>query len=193
MSGDDYLRRFAFAPKVIGWWVWKNGWWGDDTGWPIWIVESISHHPIEMFHNAQGGCSPCLWSGWLTGQEVTFGIPWLIGEVNRRSGDRIAIDPETLEGKDDLGASVAVKVFDGRVTSKSGQVNWLGFKSSSGKYQLALINHAEATEVTAESELGTPVSATVFDAEGRRKAFKTPGADGRLKIAAKSMVVLAWR
>jgi len=190
-TGDELFRRFSGLPKGMGWWQYK-------TGAAFWMLPAIEQQPIEMYR--ERGRDRSFWVFWDSAQKVAFGIPWLVDEVNRRSGDRIKIDVESLTGKDDRRAAVAVRAFDGRVTSVSGQVNWLGLQSTSpaseGEYQLALINHAEATLVTVESAFKSePKSIRIYDENGR--SAKTPeflAADGRVKfrIPEKSMAMVVW-
>jgi len=121
--------------------------------------------------------------------------------VNRRSGDRIKIDLESLTGKDDLGTAVSVGTFEGRISSLSGQVNWLPLKAADptgpANSQLALINHAEATVVTMESgSTPGPASIRMFNEKG--VPVQGPdylAVDGKVRflIPEQHMVIIAYQ
>ncbi len=162
-TGDDFCRRFSGLAKTIGWWQ-------DKCGGAFWLAAAVRQQPIDMYRTEGGGRQ--FWALWDSAQKVAFSVPWLVDEVNRRSGDTIKLGVESLKGTDDRGVEVAARVFKGKVESTSGQVNWLGMESTSpghaGEYQLVLINHAEATDVSVTLPSGcAPDSVRAFDAKGR--------------------------
>jgi hypothetical protein len=99
-TGDDLFRRFSGLAKGMGWWQYK-------TGSAFWLIDAIVQQPIEMYR--ERGRDRSFWVFWDSAQKVAFGIPWLVDEVNRRSGDRIKIDVEGLTGKDDRNVAVAIQ------------------------------------------------------------------------------------
>jgi hypothetical protein len=192
-TGEDIFHRFSDMSKIIGWWQ------DPKTGGPFWLSQAITQQPIEMYREGGGGRSS--WALWDGAQKVTFAVPWLVDEVNRRSGDQIKIDTESLSGKDDRGKDVDVKLFNGDIESKSGQVNWLGLRTvgikSGGEYQLVLINHAETTDVIVKSSFKTvPVAVRLFDADGH--STKSPEHLGQvpaeimLQLPEKHMAIIVW-
>lgn len=188
-TGDDIFRRFAHIAKCIGWWV-------DDTGGAFWLGEAITQQPIEHLR-AKGGARQ-YWALWDSAQKVAFSVPWLVDEVNRRSADTVRISPESLKGADDRNVDVAVRVFDGRVTSVSGQVNWLWLECSgegASRWEMALMNHAESTVVTVHPQRAMrPVAIRMFDAHGTRVQAKLPSSNGSLtlKIPEQHMAIVEW-
>lgn len=186
-TGRDTFRRFSGLAKAIGWWQ------DPKTGCPFWLQQAIFHQPIEMYH--EGGGDRSFWALWDGAQKVSFVIPWLIDEVNYRSGGSIKLSTETLTGTDDLGANVAVKIFEGKVSSTSGQVNWIGLRPKQGGYQLVLINHAEATDVSIQPPFKTPpASARLLSPAGRKTDIRTEGdaQQVRVHLPERSIAVVVW-
>ena len=150
-----------------------------------------------MYRTEGGGRQ--FWALWDSAQKVTFVVPWLIDEINRRSGDRIKINLESLTGTDDRGVEVAAKLFNGKVESKSGQVNWQGLRSKAPgherEYQLVLVNHAEATDVTIMTPFGSaPASARIFDPAGksREAEFSATAKRVSVRIPKQQMMIIVW-
>jgi hypothetical protein len=191
-TGDDLFRRFSGLAKGMGWWQYK-------TGSAFWLIPAIWQQPIEMLR--ERGRDRSFWAFWDSAQKIAFALPWLVDEVNRRSGDRIKIDLEGLTGKDDRGAAVAVGLFAGRITSVSGQVNWLPLKAadpaSPANSQLALINHAEATVVIVESGATPgPASIRMFNEKGDPvQGPEYLAVDGKVQflIPEQHMVIIAYQ
>ena len=111
-------------------------------------------------------------------------------------GDCVGDD---LTGTDDRGVEVAAKVFNGKVESKSGQVNWQGLRSKAPgherEYQLVLVNHAEATDVTITAPFGfAPASARIFDPAGRSRAaeFSATAKRVSVRIPKQQMMIIVW-
>ena len=188
-TGDDIFRRFSGLAKTIGWWQ-------DSCGGSFWIVAGMTQQPIEMFREKGGRRQ--FWAIWDSAQKVAYVVPWLVAEIARMSSGRIRLSPESLEGTDDRDGAVAARIFEGTVASTSGQVNWLGLRSTAPgphpEYQLVLLNHAEATEVTVTSPFGKPPTARIFGSTGRTQdvAFTVAGERISLRMPRRRMVILAW-
>ncbi len=187
MSGDDFFRPFASIAKTIGWWQ-------DRNGGAFWLSAAVTQQPIEMLREEGGDRQ--FWALWDSAQKVAFSVPWLVDEVNRRTGDRMKLSTASLRGTDDRGKDVFVSVFDGQVQSESGQVNWVGLRCpSGGEYQLVLMNHAEATRCTIRTPFDA-MSTTVraFDAHGvpRQAAFTARAGQVSLTLPERCTAVVAW-
>jgi hypothetical protein len=189
-TGDDTIRRFSCLAKTIGWWQ-------DSCGAAVWIQDATYQQPIESMRTKGGRRQ--FWAIWDSAQKVAFVVPWLVEEVNRRTGGRMRLSSESLAGTDDLGDPIAARVFRGRVKAKSGQVNWLGLKPTSpgreSEYRLALLNHAGATEVTVKSEFASlPTSCRLYDPEGRVREGRFAVKDGEVvvRIPKRSLMILVW-
>jgi len=189
-SGDDVLRRFSSLAKTIGWWQ-------DKSGGAFWLSAAVTQQPISMYREQGGGRQ--FWALWDSAQKVAFAVPWLIDEVNRRTGYRMKIDPVRLVGVDDRGLRVAARAFDGLVCSDSGQINWVGLESTGGSgradYQLVLMNHAEATDCSVGTRFGaSPVAARSFDAQGNpaKTQFTAHSDKVIVHVPAGHTVVLLW-
>lgn len=187
-SGDDFFRPFASIAKTIGWWQ-------DESGGAFWLSAAISQQPIEHLRESGGGRQ--FWALWDSAQKVTFSVPWLVDEVNRRTGDRMKLSTASLRGADDRGAKVSVRVFDGQVESASGQVNWLGLQTQARgqEYQLVLMNHAEPTACTVRAPFeGGPISARMFDASGAptEVTFSFEGGAATIDLPERATAVLVW-
>lgn len=189
-GGDEFSRRFSGLAKTIGWWM-------DSTGTSFWIGEAVGQNPIEMWRR-QGG-QRSYWVQWDCAQKAVFALQWLIDDVNRRSGNRMKISPMTLKGTDDQGTQVAVRLFNGTVDSTNGQVNWLWLKTDrrDGRtgWQLVLINHFEATDVTVRVPLReAPTSIRMLNEKGQGVRSALPKGDNefRLNMPEQAMAIINW-
>jgi len=191
ISGDDFFRPFASLAKTIGWWQ------DDSSGGAFWMSAAVTQQPIEMLREANGDRQ--FWALWDSAQKVAFTVPWLVDEVNRRTGDRVKLDATALIGTDDRGTEVRAAVFDGEVESDSGQVNWLALKPSQADgetgLQLVLINHAEATECRVRvASHAAPAAARAFDSNGEptQARFAARAGEAVVALPERHTVILVW-
>jgi hypothetical protein len=149
LTGDEFFHRFGGAAKTIGWWTVRKTAQGifpaeasqSDLGGSFWPLEATEFVPIEEPLTTQ------YWADWITAQQCTLCLRWLVNEVNQKSGGRIAVDAETLMGTV-LGGPGRVKFRPNEFTmnAQHRELNWLGYQTENSRV-LALINHSGSTTV----------------------------------------------
>ncbi len=149
ITGDDFFRQIAGTAKTIGWWTvrnTKNGIWPSeasktDLGGSFWPLEATEFVPLE---------EPFLvtiWVDWVSSQQATICLTWLIHEANLRCGGKIQVDPTTLRGNI-LGepGRVVLQPHQPGIRGGHQQIDWLGYRTARLS-AVVLMNFAEATEV----------------------------------------------
>ena len=168
----EMFRAFTTIAKSVAWWVDEEG-----SGYfPSEASGFTAIHKTEL--------SRSYWVDWCGAQEGSRTIMWMLAEVNKRCGGRIAIDPETLRGTVDGKAahpwqpdgSVTVRVPGEGTTPQANQLNWMGYRAGDTFY-LAVLNDQPEGVSGVTVELGKELG------EGRE----------RLDLAAGEMRVLSWR
>lgn len=138
------------------------------------------------------------WAWWDSAQKVAYGIPWMVDLVKEMSGGKVALSVENLRGTNDQGTPVVMSLFKGKISSTSGQVNWMGLRTLDGVggEQLLLINHAERTSVKITLPVATTqVTAGVIDNQGKKEAIEVETKEGNLilQLPERSLAVVDWR
>lgn len=108
------------------------------------------------------------WVDWISAQQYTICLRWLIQEVNLRSEGKIAVDLGTLTGTV-LGkrGQVALKPDEVRLTAQHGQINWMGYRTEDARV-LAVLNHDAATlaSINFSSALSTKPNVLIGSGHG---------------------------
>ncbi len=148
LGGGDLFRDFSGAAKTIGWWTVREtpqGRWpadstAEDVGGSFWPLEATKFVPLD------GPLTPTYWVDWISSQQFTLCLRWLINEVNIRTGGKVEVDQHTLRGVI-MGkpGRVSLRPEDVSVEAKHQQVNWLGYATEDSKV-LAIVNHDAAVE-----------------------------------------------
>ena len=169
LTGDELFRRFAGAAKTIGWWtVRKNGRdvWPrkaaiTDVGGAFWPLEGTEFVPLEEPFDVT------FWVDWISAQQCTICLRWLVQEVNLRSAGKISVDPETLAGTI-LGkpGKVTLKPDEFRLMARHEQLNWMGYRTDDARV-FAILNHDAATPVTLVPPPLGSAGPTVYISAGR--------------------------
>ncbi len=197
LTGDDLFRRFAGAAKTIGWWivrdnggsVWprKAAW--TDIGGAFWPLEGTEFVPLEEPFDVT------FWVDWISAQQCTICLRWLILEINSRSGGKVAVSADTLAGTIlDKRGKVALWPDEIKVTPRSDQVNWLGYQTEESRI-LAILNHDEATSATVSfPALGSTARTLLISAkQGEWRQEATSGASElKIPLPANGCVLMVW-
>ena len=197
LTGDEFFREFAGAAKTIGWWIVREK--GDsvwparaartDVGGAFWPLEGQRFVPLEEPFDVT------FWVDWITAQQCTICIRWLVQEVNLRSAGKIAIDPETLTGHV-LGSpgKLAFRPDEVAVKAQHGQVNWMGYRTD-GTRVLAILNHDAATTARVDfpALLSVP-SKVLSSSDGKQWREEAKGAGNPLEIVlpTRGTVLVVW-
>jgi len=197
LTGDDFFRKFAGAAKTIGWWIVRESGQGvwpvraekTDIGGAFWPLEGTEFVPVEE------PLDLTFWVDWITSQQCTICLRWLVQEVNLRSGGKIAVDPEFLSGSI-LGrpGKLAFRPDEYRLKAHHMQINWLGYQSD-GARVLAILNHAAATQVTVDCpqvRSVAPKALTTSDGKQWREGAKAAGGSLEIALPAEGCVLLIW-
>jgi hypothetical protein len=152
LTGDELFRRFSGAAKTIGWWivrtdgkdVWPQKTLTTDIGGAFWPLEGTEFVPlVEPF-------DVTFWVDWISVQQCTVCLRWLIQEVNLRSEGRVQVDPDTLGGTIlAKPGRVAFRPDEIKLTAGHGQINWVGYQTGDTRV-LAVLNHDEGTQAKVE-------------------------------------------
>lgn len=190
-GADELYRRFANIIKCCGWWQ------DEPMSGSFWFVEAFHPTPIEMFQSGKG-VDRQWWSWWGSGQKVAYGFPWLVDKIKEMSGGQLALNTNTLSGTDDQGTAVVMKMFQGKVTSESSQVNWIGLQpeNNTEQNQLVLMNHAENTTAAITlSNAAASVNARQLDLQSKTQHFKLTAQNEQwhIQLPEHSLVVIKWQ
>ncbi len=197
LTGDDLFRKFAGAAKTIGWWIVRESGQGiwparaakTDLGGAFWPLEGGEFVPIEE------PLDVTFWVDWITAQQCTICLRWLVQEVNLKSGGKIAVDPEFLTGSV-LGrpGKLAFRPDSIRVKAQHSQINWLGYQND-GARVLAILNHDAVTRVTVDCpdfRFVAPKALTTSDGKQWREETMAAGASLEIALPAEGCVLLVW-
>ncbi len=197
LTGDDLFRRFAGAAKTIGWWivrdnggtVWprKAAW--TDIGGAFWPLEGTEFVPLEEPFDVT------LWVDWISAQQCTICLRWLIQEINMRSAGKVAVNADTLAGAIlEKSGKVALWPDEIKVTPQSGQINWLGYQTEDSRV-LAILNHDAATSAAITlPALRSPAPRLLISTRQGEWREETASAVSELEIPlpAGSCVLVVW-
>jgi hypothetical protein len=197
LTRDEIFSAFAGAAKTIGWWivresggrVWPARAAKTDVGGAFWPLEGTEFVPIEE------PLDVTFWVDWISSQQCTICLRWLVNELNHRSGSKIAVDPEILTGSI-LGepGRVALRPEEVRVKAQHEQLNWLGYQTERTRV-LAILNHDVATRVSVDFPELRSVPPTVLtspDGNEWRETTKEAGASLELDLPQRGCVLLVW-
>jgi len=198
LTGDEFFRRFAGAARTIGWWivretngsVWPAKATRTDVGGAFWPLEGTEFVPIEE------PLDVTFWVDWITAQQCTLCLRWLVQEVNLRAGGKIAVDPELLTGSV-LGkpGRLALRPDDVRVTAQHAQINWLGYRND-GARVLAILNHDASTRVRLDCRAAShPLAPQVLTSSDGKRWHEGAGSVGsaqELDLPAGACVLVVW-
>jgi hypothetical protein len=135
------------------------------------------------------------WVDWISAQQCTICLRWLIQEVNLRSAGKIVVDPETLKGTV-LGSPGKLAFRPDEVTIKAqhGQINWLGYQCG-GTRVLAILNHDTSTTARVDfPALRSVASKVLSTSDGKLWSQEAKGAGKPLEIVlpARGTVLVVW-
>jgi hypothetical protein len=197
LTGDEFFREFAGAAKTIGWWIVRetgNGVWParaakTDVGGAFWPLEGTEFVPLEEPFDVT------FWVDWITAQQCTICLRWLVQEVNLRSEGKIAIDPETLRGAV-LGSpgKVVLRPDEVRIEAQHGQVNWLGYQTGRIRV-LAILNHDAATSARVDFPAPFSVASRVLsssDGKQWREEAERAGNPLEVVLPTRGTVLVIW-
>ena len=196
-TGDDFFREFAGAAKTIGWWIVREQ---DDKVWPARAAKTDvggAFWPLEgtEFVHLEEPFDVTFWVDWITAQQCTMCLRWLVEEVNLRSAGKIAVDPEMLTGAI-LGSpgKLAFRPDEVTVKAQHGQINWLGYRTK-GTRVLAILNHDAATTARVDfPALASLAPKVLSSADGKQWQEEAKGAGNPLEIVlpARGTALVIW-
>ncbi len=198
LTGDDFFRRMSGAAKTISWWTVKEtpqGIWPavatkSEVGGAIWPGEAVQFVPIEE------PFSVAFWMDWITAQQATISLRWLIQEVNLRSGGKVNVDPDTLAGTV-LGKPGRLRLRPGELSVKGNhqEINWLGYETENSRV-LGLINDKGATTVKVDFPAAPfpAASLLISQVDGRwQEETRKEGGPIRIDLPAAGCAFMIWK
>jgi hypothetical protein len=135
------------------------------------------------------------WVDWITAQQCTICLRWLVQEMNLRAGGKLAVDPELLTGNV-LGkpGKLALRPDEFRVKAQHSEINWLGYQND-GARVLSILSHGGRARVTVEcQEFRSVASKALITSDGKQWHEETmsAGASLAVDIPAGGCVLLVW-
>jgi hypothetical protein len=133
---------------------------------------------------------------WISAQQCTICLRWLVQEVNLRSAGKIDVDPVTLTGTI-LGSpgKLAFRPDEVTVKAQHGQVNWLGFRTDKSCV-LAILNHDAATPAQVEFRSlpsAPPTMLSTSDGKHWREETERPESRREIGLPTRGTVLIVWQ
>lgn len=212
LTGDPFFEGLAGAAKTIGWWtvrktpsgIWPDKTTGEKIGFPYWpekvtekeIGSSIWPPEAGTYVPVEEPFTVTYWVDWITAQQASICLRWLINELNRRSGGAIAIDPVTLAGTVQ-GKPGKISLRPGEVKLERGheQMNWLVYRAENVPV-LGVINTKESSTVKVALALPGVIATTVsttMDGKSWSEKELTGGDQIDVEVPAGACVLVRWK